>query len=73
MNNCTYLSRKLWWVVSVPQRQYSPSWRRKKKAIQVRSIMEMFLCVVPWETVSKAWVLLTVRGKTHAGGEYYLC
>ena len=47
----------------------SPGRRRKKKATQVRLLMEIFLCVVPWEAVSTAWIMLTRRGRTIVGGE----
>ena len=34
----------------------------------VRSLMEMFLLVVLWAAVFKAWILLTRRGRTIVGG-----
>ena len=51
-------------MVLVPPLQYSPGWRRKKKAIQVRSLIAIFLEVVPRAVVPKAWMTLTARGLT---------
>ena len=72
MKNWTSLSLNEWWVVSVPSLYYSPvQRRRKKKATHVRSPMAMFLGVVLWAVVSKAWIMLTGRGCTLSGGESY--
>ena len=70
MKNQAYLRRKGWWVVSVPPLQYYLGQRSNKKATQVRSLMAMFLGVVPWVEVSKAWIALTGRGLTQFVGEY---
>ena len=62
MNNWTSLRLKGCWTVLVPSLQYLPGWRRKNKATQVRSMILMFLAVVPWVAVSKAWISLTGGG-----------
>ena len=55
------------WAVSVPPLQYSPEWRKKKKATQVKFLMAIFLEVVPLAAVSKVWITLTGRGRTLVG------
>ena len=52
----------------VPPLQYSPGRRRKKKATQVRSLIAIFLEVVPWAVVSKAWMNMIGRGHNIVGG-----
>ena len=52
------------WEVVVPPLQYLPGRRRKKKATQVRLMIVMFLEVVPWAEVSKAWMDLIGRVRT---------
>ena len=69
MKNQTSLRRKGWRELSVPPLQYYLVQRSKKKATQVRSLVEIFLGVVPWASVSKAWMTLTGRGLTHFVGE----
>ena len=69
MDNWTSLSLKGCWVVLVPPLHYSPDRMRKKKATQMRSLMAIFLAVVPWAVVSKAWIQLKGRGRTIVGGE----
>ena len=68
MNNWMSLILKGCWVVLVLPLQYSPGRRRKKKATQVRSLISIFLEVVPWTAVSKAWMNLTGRGRNLVGG-----
>ena len=62
MNNWTFLSLKGCWAVLVPPLQYSSIRRRKYKATQARFLMAIFLGVVPWAEVSKAWIILTGIG-----------
>ena len=62
MNNWTSLSLKGCWEVTVPPLQYLSGCRRKKNATQVRSMIAIFLAVIPWEAVSKSWMTLTGRG-----------
>ena len=69
MNNWMSLILKGCWAVLVLPLQYSPGRRRKKKATQVRSLIVIFLEVVPWTAVSKAWMILTGRYHTLVGGE----
>ena len=68
MNNWMSLILKGCWVVLVLPLQYSPGRRRKKKATQVRSLISIFLEVVPLVAVSKAWMNLTGRGHNLVGG-----
>ena len=64
MMNRMSLGLKGYWVVSVPPLQYLPGRRSKKKATQVRLLIEIFIEVVPWAEVSKDWMTLTGRGHT---------
>ena len=64
MENCAPLSLKGCWALLVLPLKYLPRRRRKKKATQVRSLMAIFLGVVPWEAVSKAWITLIGSGRT---------
>ena len=50
--------------------KYSPGRRRKKKATQVRSLMEIFLGVVPWVAFPRAWITLTGRVCTLVEGNF---
>ena len=68
MKNWTPLSLNLWWVVSVLTLQYSPGLGIKNKATQVRSLMEMFLVLVPWADMFKAFIPLTWSIRTLVGG-----
>ena len=52
----------------VPPLQYLPGRRIKKKATKVRSLIEIFIEVVPWAVVSKDRMTLTGRGKTIVEG-----
>ena len=46
------------------------AWPEKvKKATQVRLLMAVFIGVVPWAAVSKAWIMLTRMGRTLFRGE----
>ena len=63
-----FLRLKGCWEVSVPPLHYLPGRRRKKKATQVRSLIAIFLKVVPWTAVSKAWVDLRGRVRTLVEG-----
>ena len=53
---------------SVPPLQYSPGWRSKKKATGMKLLIAIFLEVVTWAAVSKAWITLTRRGRTLTEG-----
>ena len=68
MNNWMSLILKGCWAVLVPPLQYPPGRRRRKKANQVRSLIVIFLEVVPWAVVSKYWMTLTGRGRTLVEG-----
>ena len=57
------------WAVLVLPFQYLPGLVRKNKATEVRLLIAMFLAVVPWVMVSKAWIILTGKGHTLVGGE----
>ena len=71
MDNWMSLILKGCWAVLVPPLQYLPGRRRKKKANQVRSLILIFLEVVPWVVVSKDWMTLTRGGRNLAEGESY--
>ena len=64
MKNWMSLRLKGCWAVLVPSLQYLPGRRSKKKATQVRSLIVIFLEVVPCAEVSKAWMTLIGRGCT---------
>ena len=55
-------------TVSVPPAQYSPGWRRKRKAIQARSAIALPLGELPWAMESIKWRMETRRGRTRPGG-----
>ena len=67
MNIWASLSHNRWWEVSVPPLQYSLVRRSNNKATRVRSLMEMFLGLVPWEAVYKLCMVLTGIGRTLVG------
>ena len=69
MKNWMTLSLKRCWEVSVAPLYYSPGTRRKKKETQMRFLITIFICVVTWASVSKAWITLIGRGRTLVGGE----
>ena len=57
-------------MVSVPPQYYSPGHSRKKKAIQMVSLMEIFIGVVALYSVSRAWMMINMGGgRTLVGGE----
>ena len=64
------LRLKGYWLVLVLPLQYLPGQRRKKKATQVKSLIEIFIEVVPWAAVSKACMTLRGRVRTLVEGEY---
>ena len=68
MMTCMYLGLKGYWAVLVLSLQYLPGRRSKKKATQVRSLIGIFIEVVPWAAVSKDWMILIGRGHTLVEG-----
>ena len=68
MMNWMSLRLKGYWAVFVPPLQYLPGRRSKKKATQVRLLIEIFIEVVPWAAVSKDWITLTGGGHTLVEG-----
>ena len=68
MMTCMSLGLKGYWAVLLSPLQYLPVRRSKKKATQVRLLIEIFIEVVPWAAVSKAWMTLTGRGHTLVEG-----
>ena len=59
---------KGYWAVLVLPLQYLPGRRSKKNSTQVRLLVEIFIEVVPWAAVSKAWMTLTGRGRNLVEG-----
>ena len=68
MTNCMSLRLKGYWAVLLSPLQYLPGRRSKKKATQVRLLIEIFIEVVPLAEVSKDWMTLTGRGHTLVEG-----
>ena len=68
-----WISRRVKGVetVSVPLVQYSPGWRRKKKAIQASSAIYFPLGKMTWAIESMQWRMETGRGSTLLGGGSY--
>ena len=70
-----WMSRRVKGVetVSVKPAQYSPGWRRKKKAIQARSVIDLPLGELHWVIEYMQWRMETGRGDTLPGGGLLFC
>ena len=68
MKNWAFFIREGWWAVLVhPQQNYTGR-KRKNKTFQLRFMVETYCGFVDQEAVSRAWMMLTGRGRNCVGG-----